>query len=188
MKKIICHFIVLTFFTQLIAQNGSITGQITDAENNDPLIGANVIVEGTNMGAATDVNGNYNILNVPVGAVTIMVSYIGYEEKTQDLTVTLGEIVTANIELAPEAIQMQTYVVTASRRRERVEDAPAAISVITQQEIRRESNTNLGDYLKQVKGVDFTQSGVDSYNLSARGFNSSFSSSQFSLSTLSITS
>jgi iron complex outermembrane receptor protein len=111
-----------------------------------------------------------------VGAVTIMVSYIGYEEKTQDLTVTLGEIVTANIELAPEVIQMQTYVVTASRRRERVEDAPAAISVITQQEIRRESNTNLGDYLKQVKGVDFTQSGVDSYNLSARGFNSSFSS------------
>ena len=67
MKKIICHFIVLTFFTQLCAQNGSITGQITDAENNDPLIGANVIVEGTNMGAATDVNGNYNILNVPVG-------------------------------------------------------------------------------------------------------------------------
>ena len=105
-----------------------------------------------------------------------MVSYIGYEEKTQDLTVTLGEIVTANIALAPEAIQMQTYVVTASRRRERVEDAPAAISVITQKEIRRESNTNLGDYLKQVKGVDFTQSGVDSYNLSARGFNSSFSS------------
>ena len=117
MKKIIYNFLVFTFFTQLFAQNGSITGQITDAENNDPLIGANVIVEGTNMGAATDVNGNYNILNVPVGAVTIMVSYIGYEEKTQDLTVTLGEIVTANIALAPEAIQMETYVVTASRRR-----------------------------------------------------------------------
>ena len=54
----------MTLFTQLIAQNGSITGQITDAENNDPLIGANVIVEGTNMGAATDANGNYNLLNV----------------------------------------------------------------------------------------------------------------------------
>ena len=176
MKKIIYPIIIFALFSQLFAQSGSITGLITDAENNDLLIGANVIVKGTSMGAATDVTGNYNILNVPVGAVTIMVSYIGYEEKTQDLTVTLGEIVTANIALAPEAIQMQTYVVTASRRRERVEDAPAAISVITQQEIRRESNTNLGDYLKQVKGVDFTQSGVDSYNLSARGFNSSFSS------------
>ena len=176
MKKISISLIIVILFGQLFAQSGSITGRILDEENNDPLIGANVIVVGTTMGAATDLNGNYLIQNVPVGAVSLNVSYIGYEEKSIDLTVTLGEIVTANIALAPEAIQMQTYVVTASRRRERVEDAPAAISVITQKEIRRESNTNLGDYLKQVKGVDFTQSGVDSYNLSARGFNSSFSS------------
>ncbi len=175
MKNII-HLSIIIFSGLLLAQSGSITGLVTDAENNDPLLGANVIVEGTTMGAATDINGNYAIQNVPVGAVTIMVSYIGYEKQDLDLTVTLGEIVTANIALAREAIQMQTYVVTASRKRERVEDAPAAISVITQKEIRRESNTNLGDYLKQVKGVDFTQSGVDSYNLSARGFNSSFSS------------
>ena len=54
--------------------------------------------------------------------------------------------------------------------------APAAISVISKREIRRESNTNLGDYLKGTKGIDFTQSGIDSYNMTARGFNSSFSS------------
>ena len=78
--------------------------------------------------------------------------------------------------LETEAIQLDEYVVTASRRRERIEDAPAAISVITKKEIRRESNTNLGDYLKGTKGIDFTQSGIDSYNMTARGFNSSFSS------------
>ena len=78
--------------------------------------------------------------------------------------------------LEPEAIQLDEYVVTASRRRERIEDAPAAISVISKKEIRRESNTNLGDYLKGTKGIDFTQSGIDSYNMTARGFNSSFSS------------
>ena len=50
----------------------------------------------------------------------------------------------------------ETYVVTASRRRERVEDAPA-FSVISKTEIRRESNTNLGDYLKGTKGIDFCQ-------------------------------
>ena len=63
-----------------------------------------------------------------------------------------------------------------SRRKEKVEDAPAAISVISKTEIRRESNTNLGDYIKGTKGIDFTQSGIDSYNITARGFNSSFSS------------
>ncbi len=176
MKKLILLCTSLLLLQNLLAQSGSVTGQISDADNDDPLIGANVIIVGTTMGAATDLKGNYSIRNVPIGAVTLKVSYIGYEEQTLDLTVTLGEIVKADIAMEREAIQMQTYVVTASRRRERVEDAPAAISVITQKEIRRESNTNLGDYLKQVKGVDFTQSGVDSYNLSARGFNSSFSS------------
>lgn len=175
-QKRIFPLFILFLSGQLFAQNGTITGKITDAENDDPLIGANVLVEGTSMGAASDVEGHYTIINVPVGAVTIKATYIGYEEKSIKLTVTLGETITSNIELDREAIQMETYVVTASRKRERVEDAPAAISVITQKEIRRESNTNLGDYLKQVKGVDFTQSGVDSYNLSARGFNSSFSS------------
>ena len=176
MKRIIFYVTLITVSSHLFAQSGTITGRISDADNNDPLIGANVIVQGTSMGAATDVDGHYTIQNVPVGAITITITYIGYEDQKHDLTLTLGETVTANIALAREAIQMETYVVTASRRRERVEDAPAAISVITQKEIRRESNTNLGDYLKQVKGVDFTQSGVDSYNLSARGFNSSFSS------------
>ncbi len=174
--KTISLLFILTLSGQLFAQRGTITGQITDSDNGDPLIGANVLIKGTTLGAATNVEGYYTIQNVPVGAVTIKATYIGYEEKSVKITVTLGETFISNINLDRESIRMQTYVVTASRKRERVEDAPAAISVITQKEIRRESNTNLGDYLKQVKGVDFTQSGVDSYNLSARGFNSSFSS------------
>ena len=52
----------------------------------------------------------------------------------------------------------------------------SAISIISERKIRTASNPNLGDYFKNIKGVDFTASGLDSYNLSARGFNSSFSS------------
>ena len=105
-----------------------------------------------------------------------MVSYIGYQVYKKDITVVDGKTISLDLSLEPEAIEMETYVVTASRRRERVEDAPASISVISKTEIRRESNTNLGDYLKGTKGIDFTQSGIDSYNMTARGFNSSFSS------------
>ena len=43
----------------LIAQNGSISGRVTDADTGDPLVGANVIIVGTNLGAATDINGEY---------------------------------------------------------------------------------------------------------------------------------
>ena len=128
------------------------------------------------MGAATDMEGEYRISSVPAGEHLLKITYIGYEVKEQSITVNADEELIVDVSLASETIQMQTYVVTASRKRERVEDAPAAISVITEKDIRRESNTNLGDYMKAVKGVEFTQSGIDSYNLSARGFNTSFSS------------
>ena len=155
----------------LCAQQGTITGRVLDTTNKSPLIGANVVLEGTTQGTATDADGKYAILQVDPGMYTIMVSYIGYQVYKKDITVVDGKTISLDLSLEPEAIEMETYVVTASRRRERVEDAPAAISVISKAEIRRESNTNLGDYLKGTKGIDFTQSGIDSYNMTARGFN-----------------
>jgi len=174
MKNILkIHLILLS---TIIAQSGTITGFVKDKTNDSFLIGANVIIEGTSQGAASDADGHYTIRQVSAGEYTVMVSYIGYKIFKKSITVKTGETLTLNLDLQPEALLMETYVVTASRRRERVEDAPAAISVISKAEIRRESNSNLGDYLKGTKGIDFTQSGIDSYNMTARGFNSSFSS------------
>ena len=168
----IAFLVVSTIF----AQDGTITGRVLDATNGSPLMGANVVLEGSSQGAATDTEGRYTISQVVAGEHTLMVTYIGYQVLKKDITVIESKTYSQDLELEPEAIQMETYVVTASRRRERVEDAPAAISVISKAQIRRESNTNLGDYLKGTKGIDFTQSGIDSYNMTARGFNSSFSS------------
>ncbi|HIC37580.1 MAG TPA: hypothetical protein EYO80_07860, partial [Candidatus Marinimicrobia bacterium] len=174
MKKVAVYAILIA--STLLAQKGTLTGKVLDAANGSPLIGANVSLEGTSQGAATDTEGRFTILQVEAGEQTLMASYIGYQVLKQDVIVRGGETLSMDLELEPEVIQMETYVVTASRRRERVEDAPAAISVISKAQIRRESNTNLGDYLKGTKGIDFTQSGIDSYNMTARGFNSSFSS------------
>ena len=168
--------ILFILCTTLIAQGGAVSGKVTDSTNGSPLIGANVIFEGTNLGAATDGEGKYEIKGLDAGEYVITVSYIGFRNFKENFKLESGQRITKNLALQPEAIEMETYVVTASRRRERVEDAPAAISVISKTEIRRESNTNLGDYLKGTKGIDFTQSGIDSYNMTARGFNSSFSS------------
>ena len=168
--------ILLILFTGLMAQGGSVSGRVTDSTNDSPLIGANVILEGTSLGAATDGEGRYEIKGLEPREYIITVSYIGFRNFKENISLESGQRITKDLALQPEAIEMETYVVTASRRRERVEDAPAAISVISKTEIRRESNTNLGDYLKGTKGIDFTQSGIDSYNMTARGFNSSFSS------------
>jgi len=154
----------------------SISGIVSDSSNNTPLVGANIMLRGTSLGAATNTDGRYTIDQIPIGEYIISASYMGFKSYEKKIKIQNNDNFVFNIMMIPEAIKMETYVVTASRRRERVEDAPAAISVISKAEIRRESNTNLGDYLKGTKGIDFTQSGIDSYNMTARGFNSSFSS------------
>ncbi len=160
-----------------------ITGTVRDARDKSPLPGANVVLTGgrlkTTTGAATDLDGYYVIPNLPPGTYRIKVSYIGYRDYEQNVEVTAetGPRIEIHVELEWEAIRLQEYVITASRgKREKLTDAPAAMSVITSSEIRRGSNPNLGDYFKHVKGVDFTASGIDGFNLSARGFNTSFSS------------
>ena len=168
--------IFLLLITQLsFGQTYKLEGKILDASNKSGLPFANISLEGTTLGSASDADGRFSIEKINAGTYTVIASYMGYSTYKMPITIPNedGEL---TILLEAEAIQLDEYVVTASRRRERVEDAPAAISVISKKEIRRESNTNLGDYLKGTKGIDFTQSGIDSYNMTARGFNSSFSS------------
>lgn len=84
-KKIISSLTLLFLFTfSVIAQQktGTIKGRVTDAETNEVLIGANIILLSTQIGAATDIDGNYIIRNVPFGSYKLAISFVGYETKT----------------------------------------------------------------------------------------------------------
>ncbi|MFQ6676050.1 MAG: TonB-dependent receptor [Fidelibacterota bacterium] len=172
----------------LAGQGTAVTGVVRDADTGIPLVGANVVITGPGLttGAAADENGRYRIPSVPPGEYSLTATYIGYDSHTARVLVTAGErekIV--DMELPVSAIELQEFVVTARRgKQEKITDAPAAISIIPETKIRQGNNPNLGDYLKNVKGVDFTASGIDSYNLSARGFNTSFSSRLLTLTDL----
>ena len=69
---------------------------------------------------------------------------------------------------------MDETIITSQKRQDKVTDAPAAIELVSSEDIKREESTNLGGYLKGIKGVDFTSSGINNYSISVRGFNSSF--------------
>jgi len=101
---------------------GIVTGQVVDAASGRPLASAQVYLVGTGLGALTNQNGRYIILNVPVGDYTIRVERIGHATATQEVTVTSGEPVTVNFSLATEALGLDEIVVTgtagAARRRE----------------------------------------------------------------------
>ena len=153
-----------------------IQGIIKDKRSKQPLIGANVMLKGTSLGSSTDENGFYLIQNIDFGNYMLTVSYIGYEEFEQEVSLKSKTNLELDLLLTPQALEHSATTVTGAKRKEKVTDAPASMEVISTRDIRRESTTNLGSFLKGMKGVDFTASGVDNYSISIRGFNSSFSS------------
>ncbi len=91
MRNLIKIIVVLNCATWLFAQNGSISGTVSDA-NGNPLAGANISVEGTSMGAATLTSGGYSISGVPAGSYTITASYIGYEHQVKVWTLVQDQL------------------------------------------------------------------------------------------------
>lgn len=115
---IVCIHILLVFaMSTLSAQNaGKISGIITDIENGEPLIGANVMIVGTSLGASTDIDGNFFILNVPAGKYDVQASMVGYQKIIQrDVIVNAGRTTTADFKLKSAAIEQEPVIVEATR-------------------------------------------------------------------------
>lgn len=114
-RKITILFFLLIFPVYLMAQ-GNIKGKVTDLQTGEPLIGANVLVEGTTSGAATDVNGEYEIRGLPAGTHTLRASYIGYQTVTvSNITVTTGLTTNQDFELPSEGISVGEIQVVAEK-------------------------------------------------------------------------
>ena len=116
MKMSNCFFITAFVFTSFVFAQSTIEGSVSD-ESGNPLVGANVIVEGTSLGAATGVNGDYTI-NVSAGTVdgntvVIMASYIGYKSTSTSVEVPVDGSVNQNFSLAIDPIGLKGVSVTA---------------------------------------------------------------------------
>ena len=119
MRKIILVFVLILFFsTQLVfaGTTGKIAGVVTDAENGAPLPGANIIIEGTTMGAAVGLNGYYVILNVPPGTYTLKASMMGYAVMTiTQVRVNIDLTATIDFKMKPEVLMGEEVQVVAER-------------------------------------------------------------------------
>ncbi len=98
------------------AETGKIAGRIVDANTNEPLVGVNVIVEGTELGAATDASGRYLITNVRVGTYNVNASYVGYQPVTVTGVLVLpDQTTTVDFKLRQTAIEQEPVIITAER-------------------------------------------------------------------------
>lgn len=110
--------LLLTLFATSIAfsQAGRISGKVTDQETGEALVGANVILVGTSLGAATDINGEYVVNNVTAGQYNVRASYIGYQDMTiSNLKVTSGLTAEANYKLNLKGFSTSDVVIVSER-------------------------------------------------------------------------
>ena len=97
-------------------QTGKISGRVTDSQSGEALAGCNVLVQGTSMGAATDANGEYFIINLSPGSYYLAFSMIGYASYTAEFVQVNIDVTTpVNAALTTEALQMAGVSVTAER-------------------------------------------------------------------------
>ncbi len=156
-------------------QTGIVKGNVVEDGTGNPLQYINVFIKSTSLGDATDKNGNFRIAGLDPGKYELTASGIGYTTANASVTVEAGKEVEINLSLKIESIDVGEVVVYgASLRKERITEAPAAISVIEAKEIERfGGHGQLAKLLEMEPGVDIAQNGLFDFNVNTRGFNSS---------------
>ncbi len=113
-KFLLLSILVGLVSSQIRAQTGKIAGTVKDAATGEALIGCNVVIEGTTMGAAANPDGYYVILNVTPGTYTLKFSMVGYTTYTvRDVVVNIGQTTTIDAQLSSESVQTAEIVVVA---------------------------------------------------------------------------
>ncbi|MEM1118995.1 MAG: TonB-dependent receptor [Bacteroidota bacterium] len=171
---LICAFLLL-LSAKLTAQT-TVSGFIMDEELNEPLIGANVIIVGTTVGTSTDLDGAYSITSDQPLPWTLEVSYTGFTPKTVTVD---GPNPALNISLVSGTLIGQEVVVSASRRREKVQEAPASVSVLSAKKLLGTPQTDAARNLINVPGVQIQQQSAARINIEMRAGSGLFGTSVF---------
>lgn len=167
MKHILLAVLFVLFIPVLICSlavagtTGKIAGKITDRETGEALPGVNVLIVGTKMGAATDVNGEYYILNIPVGTYSVRASFIGYQTVTVENVKVVSDLTTkVDFALPSEAIELKEIVVSAERPLIQ-KDATSTVTVIDASEIQVMPVSSFTEAMVLTTGFVETQNGGD---------------------------
>ena len=159
MRNLFLLTLLLLFTTSISAQNGTIRGFVYNKESGEPIIFCNVSLEGTTMGAPTDVNGYFSIAKVPAGNYKIIITYLGFDSLQENIDLTAGKILTKKFELSESSIKLEEVKVSAERQEMKTE-VKAAVIKITPKDLKMipaiGGEPDLAQYLQIVPGVIFT--------------------------------
>jgi len=160
--RLIWTFCLIALFSIATSAQGILRGKVIDAETGEELIGATVMLKGTTIGAATDLDGNYNIPDIPSVTYTVVCQYISYQpQEFEHVEVSSGKVTVINIKLSSVSVGLQEVQVTA-KMQQRTEAAlltvqkksANVIDGISAQAISRSGASEAAGALRRVTGVN----------------------------------
>ena len=157
--------ITLTFFFAIFsiisfAQTGVVRGTIKDAATDEDIIGATVRIDGTTLGASTDINGFFSISKVPVGKRKVIISYVSYKQKEIEVTAETDKVIEINTTLQEDKVILQEVKVVANRITgtevsviSEIKASQMIVSGISSAQIGKTLDRNAAEVVKRVPGV-----------------------------------
>jgi outer membrane receptor for ferrienterochelin and colicins len=175
LNKYYLAFMAVILFGSVYSQT-QVSGSVMDADNMEPIPGVNVIIDGTNIGTVTDFDGNFVINTSQDAPLTLVISYVGYSAQRVGVTSSGQDI---NVSLSAGQ-NLEEVVISASRRAQKITEAPASVSVISAREI--ENSPQVAEptrILVSVPGVQIQQQTANSLNLEMRAGSGTFGTSTY---------
>ncbi|HPG38522.1 MAG TPA: TonB-dependent receptor [bacterium] len=166
--KPVKRVIIIFAFSLLIANTlwgqifGTISGQVTDKADGEALPAVNLLLSGTVLGGATDVDGNYTLNRIPPGTYQLVVSMMGYKRiEFKNVTVNADKTTVLNFQMEETVIETPEVLVTANKRRQSIQDSPNSVGVMTARELKEKNQIYIDKLLEYSSGINYIGSQVN---------------------------
>lgn len=161
MQKIYFFILFLLGAISSLAQTGTIKGQIKDEKTGEGIIGGNVVIEGTTIGASTDLEGNYVIPKVKAGKYNIVITYVSYKTKVvPNVEVYPDQTTVLNTSIHEDAMELESVVITTKRQSDteisivnEIKTSQLVVVGISAQQISMSQDRDAAQVVKRVPGV-----------------------------------
>jgi len=173
--RVLMIFLLLVSVSQISAQTkGSVAGKLVDVDNGEPLIYANVAIDGTAIGTVTNDEGEYRIANLEAGNYILVFSYLSYKTQHHDITIRTGQETSLDGSLSMESIMGEEIVVTGMLRGQSAAinqqiKSNTIVSVVSKDKILELPDQNAAETVARLPGVSIIRDGGEGSKVVLRG-------------------
>lgn len=173
----------LTLFLFLVISSvlgqGALKGVVLDSLTNETLVGANVYLQGTGFGAATDLEGEFRITNIPEGTYNVIASYIGYVQQRYPVTIVKGKTLLLDINLPLDILLSHEVVISAQAKGQVAAinqqlTSNTIVNIVSEEKIQELPDANAAEAIGRLPGVSLIRTGGEASKIILRGLSDKY--------------